>query len=101
VVEPDNDGWRVGLDTGETAVQVDVGHGAWRESAPLGRPVVAAGAWHGTTFIADIYVITSPSRVRLVMTGGRAAATWNIVPLVGPDLLRQLRSPLMTRPDVA
>jgi hypothetical protein len=30
-----------------------------------------------------------------------AFAERNIVPLTGPDLLRQLRLPLMTRPDVA
>lgn len=67
----------------------------------MGRPVVAAGAWQNAAFVADIYVITSPSRVRLAVAAPRAAATWNLVPLTGPDLLRQLRSPLMTRPDVA
>ena len=82
-------------------INVDVGQGTWRESAPLGRPVVAAGSWQGAVFVADVYVITSPSRVRLVVAAPRAVATWNIVPLTGPDLLRQLRSPLMTRPDVA
>jgi CubicO group peptidase (beta-lactamase class C family) len=101
VIDPADDGWRVRFDTEGTVFSIDVGDRAWRESAPLGRPVVAAGAWHGASFIADLYVITSPSRVRLVVTAGRAVATWNIVPLVGPDLLRQLRSPLMTRPDVA
>jgi hypothetical protein len=85
----------------ETVLNVDVGQGTWRESAPLGRPVVAAGAWQGAAFVADLYVITSPSRVRLVIAAPRAVATGNIVPLTGPDLLRQLRSPLMTRPDVA
>jgi CubicO group peptidase (beta-lactamase class C family) len=100
-IEPGDGGWRVRFDTGGTAFSVDVGHGTWRESAPLGRPVVAVGGWRGGEFVADIYVITSPSRVRLVVTGLRAVATWNIVPLTGPDLLRQLRTPLMTRPDVA
>ncbi len=57
------------FDTGPTAFSVDVGHGAWRESAPLGRPVVAAGAWPGEVFVADLYVITSPSRVRLAVGG--------------------------------
>jgi hypothetical protein len=28
-------------------------------------------------------------------------ATWNAVPLTGPDLALHVRSPLMTRPDVA
>lgn len=101
VIDPVDGGWQVRIDTGDTVVNVDVGASEWRESAPLGRPVVAAGAWQGAAFVADIYVITSPSRVRLVIAAPRAVATWNIVPLTGPDLLRQLRSPLMTRPDVA
>jgi hypothetical protein len=101
VVEPVSDGWRVRLDTGDTVIDVDVGQGTWRESAPLGRPIVAAGTWQGATFVADLYVINSPSRVRLIVDPPLAVATWNIVPLTGPDLLRQLRSPLMTRPDVA
>lgn len=101
VVDPSADGWTVRFDTGEAVLTVDVGQGTWRESAPLGRPVVAAGAWQNAAFFADIYVITSPSRVRLVVAGTRATATWNLVPLTGPDLLRHLRSPLMTRPDVA
>jgi CubicO group peptidase (beta-lactamase class C family) len=101
VVDPLSDGWRVRLDTGDTVVDVNVGQGTWRESEPLGRPIVAAGAWHGATFVADLYVINSPSRVRLIVDPRRAVATWNLVPLTGPDLLRQLRSPLMTRPDVA
>lgn len=89
------------FDTGQTALNIEVGQGTWRESAPLGRPVVAAGGWQGAAFVADIYVITSPSRVRLTVSGSHAVATWNREPLTGPDLLRQLRSPLMTRPDVA
>ena len=101
VINPADGGYRVRFDTGQTVLGIDVGSGAWRESAPLGRPVVAAGAWQRGKFVADLYVITSPSRVRLVVDGSRATATWNIVPLTGPDLLRQLRSPLMTRPDVA
>ncbi|HEX3814285.1 MAG TPA: serine hydrolase domain-containing protein [Mycobacteriales bacterium] len=87
----------------ESSLTIDVGHGEWRESSPLGRPVVAAGAWQGDTFVADLYVITSPHRVRVVVDadGGTAAATWNTVPLTGPDLVLHVRSPLMTRPDVA
>ena len=38
VIEPADGGWQVRFDTGPTAFSVDVGHGAWRESAPLGRP---------------------------------------------------------------
>jgi Beta-lactamase len=101
VIDPVGGGWRVRFVTAETVIDVGVGQETWLESAPLGRPVVAAGAWQGEVFVADLYVITSPSRVRLVVSPPRAVATWNIVPLTGPDLLRQLRSPLMTRPDVA
>ncbi len=101
VIDPVDGGWRVRFDIGESVLDIDVGRGTWRQSAPLGRPVVAAGGWQGAAFVADLYVITSPSRVRLVVAARRAVATWNIVPLTGPDLLRQLRSPLMTRPDVA
>jgi hypothetical protein len=93
-------GWLVRLGS---ALEVPVGHGEWRESSPLGRPAVAAGAWQGDTFVADLVVITTPHRVRLVVDAdaGTATATWNGVPLTGPDLVLHLRAPLMTRPDVA
>ncbi|WP_232345052.1 serine hydrolase domain-containing protein [Actinoplanes awajinensis] len=99
IVDPADGGWRLTL--GE--LTVNIGHGTWRESAPLGRPIVAAGAWQGDMFVADLYVITTPHRVRLTVDSatGKAVATWNITPLTGPGMLRQLRSPLMTRPDVA
>ena len=99
-VDPVEGGWQVKFGS---SIKVAVGHGDWRESSPLGRPVVAAGAWQGDTFVADLYVITTPHRVRLVVdaAAGTAVATWNKVPLTGPSLVRQLRSPLMTRPDVA
>lgn len=99
-VGPMDGGWRVQL--GES-LNVEVGHGEWRESSPLGRPVVAAGAWQGNTFVADLYVITSPHRVRLVVDAdaGTAAARWSTVPLTKPSLELHLRAPLMTRPDVA
>jgi CubicO group peptidase (beta-lactamase class C family) len=100
-IEPSRSGWLLRFDDGPGAFGVEVGHGTWRESAPLGRPVMAMGGWQSSVFVADLYVITSPSRVRLVVDGPRAIATWNIEPLTGPDLVRQLRSPLMTRPDVA
>ncbi|GAB3803908.1 hypothetical protein GCM10027605_26760 [Micromonospora zhanjiangensis] len=95
-----DDGWRLRIGSSLT---VDVGHGEWRESLPLGRPVVAAGAWQGDTFVADLYVITTPHRVRLVVdaAAGTAVATWHTVPMSSPDLVVHLRSPLMTRPDVA
>jgi hypothetical protein len=99
-VEPADAGWRVGFGSLFT---VDVGHGEWRESSPLGRPVVAIGGWQEDTFTADLYVITTPHRVRLVVdaAAGTALATWSGVPLTGPNLQLHLRAPLMTRPDVS
>ncbi|MGW0082689.1 serine hydrolase domain-containing protein [Streptomyces sp. NPDC003393] len=98
-VEPTGGGWLVRCGS----LHFEVGHGAWRESSPLGRPVVAAGAWQGGRFVADLYVITTPHRVRLVVDAdaATATATWSTVPLTGPDLRLHVRSPLMTRPDVA
>jgi hypothetical protein len=99
-VDPTDGGWLLRFGSSFT---VEAGHGEWRESSPLGRPVLAAGAWQGDTFVADLYVITTPHRVRLVIDAdaGTAVATWNTVPLTKPDLTLHLRSPLMTRPDVA
>ncbi|WP_243061791.1 serine hydrolase [Humibacter sp. RRB41] len=81
---------------------VEIGHERWRESSPLSRPVCASGGWRGDVFAADLYIITSPHHVRLVLDADAqtAVATWTTVPLTGPDLLVHLRSPLMTRPDV-
>ncbi|MGK3984591.1 serine hydrolase domain-containing protein [Sorangium sp. So ce136] len=100
IVEPVDGGWLLRFGS---FLDVEVGHGEWRESSPLGRPVVAAGAWQGNTFVAELYVITTPHRVRLVVDAdaGTAEATWSTVPLTSPDLMLHLRSPLMTRPDVA
>jgi CubicO group peptidase (beta-lactamase class C family) len=111
-VEPVDGGWLVrfgsllgggGGGDGDVDGHVEVGHGDWRECAPLGRPIVAAGAWQGGTYVADLYVITTPHRVRLVVDAeaGTATATWSTPPLTGPSLELHLRSPLMTRPDVA
>jgi CubicO group peptidase (beta-lactamase class C family) len=63
----------------------------------------AAGAWQGDVFTADLYVITTPHRVRLVVdaAAGIASATWGTLPLTSLSLTTHLRSPLMTRPDVA
>jgi CubicO group peptidase (beta-lactamase class C family) len=99
-VDPADGGWRLRFGSSLT---VEAGHGEWRESSPLGRPVLAAGAWQGDTFVADLYVITTPHRVRLVVDAdaGTAVATWSTVPLTGPSLALHLQSPLMTRPDVA
>jgi len=93
-------GWLLHLGS---SITVAAGHGEWRESSPLGRPVVKAGAWQGDTFVADLYVITTPHRIRLVVDAKArtAVATWNTMPLTTPDLTLHLRSPLMTRPDVA
>ncbi|WP_405066249.1 beta-lactamase family protein [Kribbella sp. NBC_01510] len=100
IVDPVDGGWLLRFGA---SLRVEVGHGEWRESSPLGRPVVAAGAWRGNTFVAELYVITTPHRVRLVVDAdaGTAVATWNIVPLTSPSLALHLRSPLMTRPDVS
>jgi len=100
VVDPVDGGWVLRLGS---RLDVAARHGRWRESSPLGRPVVAAGAWGGSTFVADLYVITTPHRVRLVVDahGSTAVATWSTVPLTGPSLVLHLTSPLMTRPDVA
>ena len=100
VVDPVDGGWLLRLGPSLT---VEVGHGEWRESAPLGRPVVAAGGWQGDTYLADLCLVTAPHRVRVVLDAGTgtAIATWSTVPLTGPRLELHLRSPLMTRPDVA
>ncbi|WP_377273745.1 serine hydrolase domain-containing protein [Peterkaempfera sp. SMS 1(5)a] len=100
IIDPTDGGWLVRF---ESLLDVEVGHGDWRESSPLGRPVVATGAWQGSTFVADLYVVTTPHRVRLVVDAeaGTATATWSTVPLTGPSLELHVRSPLMTRPDVA
>ncbi|MEV6849924.1 serine hydrolase domain-containing protein [Actinoplanes sp. NPDC051411] len=100
VVDPVDSGWTLRFGSSFT---VEAGFGAWRESSPLGRPVVATGAWQGGTFVAELWVITTPHRVRLAVDAdaGTAVATWSTVPLTGPQLELHLRSPLMTRPDVA
>jgi CubicO group peptidase (beta-lactamase class C family) len=97
-LEPVDGGWHLRLGP---SIEVAVGHGGWRESSPLGRPVLAAGAWQGETFVADLYVITTPHRVQLRVDASLGTATWSTVPLTGPSLELHLRSPLMTRPDVA
>lgn len=99
-VDPACGGWLVRFGS---LFDIGVGHGAWRESSPLGRPVLASGAWQDNRFVADLYVITTPHRVRLVIDSGTGAATalWSTLPLTGPDLELHMRSPLMTRPDVA
>jgi CubicO group peptidase (beta-lactamase class C family) len=83
--------------------EIKAGLGEWPESSPLGRPVCASGAWQGSTFVADLYIITTPHHVRLAVDAdaGTAVATWSTIPLTSPDLVLHLRSPLMTRPDVA
>jgi len=97
-VDPTDGGWLIRF---EPLLEIEVGFGEWRESSPLGRPVVASGAWQGNTFVADLYIITSPHHVRLAVDAGTAVATWTTVPLTSSDLTLHLRSPLMTRPDVA
>jgi CubicO group peptidase (beta-lactamase class C family) len=100
VVDPVDGGWLLRFGS---LMQIPAGHDEWRESRPLGRPVVAAGAWQGDTFAADLHVITTPHRVRITVDAitATATATWNIEPLTSPKLELHLRAPLMTRPDVA
>jgi CubicO group peptidase (beta-lactamase class C family) len=99
-VDPADGGWLLRFGS---LMEIPAGHGTWRESRPLGRPVVAAGAWQGDTFVADLHVITTPHRVRIAVDADAASATatWNIEPLTSLDLELHLRAPLMTRPDVA
>ncbi|MFI6564044.1 hypothetical protein [Streptomyces sp. NPDC050534] len=100
IIDPADGGWTVRF---VSLFDVEVGQGDWQESSPLGRPVVAAGAWQGSTFVADLHVVTTPHHVRLVVDAEArtAVATWSTVPLTGPSLELHVRSPLMTRPDVA
>ncbi|MFI5693488.1 serine hydrolase domain-containing protein [Kribbella sp. NPDC051586] len=99
-VDPIDGGWLLHLGPSLT---IEAGHNTWPESSPLGRPVIASGAWQNNKFIADLYVITTPHRVRLTVdtTTSTATATWSTVPLTTANLTLHLRSPLMTRPDVS
>lgn len=99
-IEPVEGGWIAHLGP---ELDIAIGHGEWWESAPLGRPVRAGGAWQDGLFVADLYVIRSPHSVRLTVDSrtGHASVRWTTVPLTSPDLLLHLRSPLMTRPDVS
>jgi len=100
IVGPADGAWLIRF---ESLPEIEVGRGEWRESSPLGRPVCASGAWQGSTFVADLYIITTPHHVRLAVDAdaGTAVATWSTIPLTSQDLVLHLRSPLMTRPDVA
>ncbi|MFK4087045.1 serine hydrolase domain-containing protein [Kribbella sp. NPDC020789] len=99
-VEPVDGGWHLRFGSWPA---IEAGRGEWRESSPLGRPVVASAAWQDETFVADLQIITTPHRVRLELdpSTGTALATWNGVPLTGPKLELHLSAPLMTRPDVS
>ncbi|MEJ3653313.1 serine hydrolase domain-containing protein [Actinomycetes bacterium KLBMP 9759] len=101
LVDPVDGGWLLQL--GSSSFEVAVGHGGWRESSPLGRPIVAAGAWQGSTFRAELFVITTPHRVRLEVDAetSTTVATWSTVPLTNPSLELHARAPLMTQPDLA
>ncbi|WP_348240815.1 hypothetical protein, partial [Salmonella enterica] len=64
IVDPSDSGWLLRF---ESLFSVEAGYGVWRESSPLGRPVVATGAWQGDTFVAELYVVTSPHKVRVAV----------------------------------
>ncbi|WP_323742200.1 serine hydrolase domain-containing protein [Microbacterium sp. UFMG61] len=98
VVESQPDGWLVHVGTWFAA---PIGYETWAESSPLGRPVIANGAWQGDTFVAELHLVSTPHRVRLRIHEGTAELTWATVPLTSADLILHLTSPLMTRPDVA
>lgn len=98
VVDTRPDGWLVHV--GQLFV-ASIGYEGWAASSPLGRPVIANGAWQGDIFVAELHLVSTPHRVRLTMHGGTAELTWVTVPLTSDDLLLHLTSPLMTRPDVA
>lgn len=91
-------GWLIRLGS---ACTVAVGYGRWCESRPMGRPVVASGAWQGDVFVSEIHLVNTPHRVRLTIRGARAELLWATIPLTGTDLIAHMTSPLMTRPDVA
>lgn len=96
-VEPGSEGWRVHLGS---SCLLTIGNGAWRESMPLGRPVAASGAWCNGTFVAHIRLTATPHALQLTVEDEVARLVWLTVPLTSPDLMRHLRSPLTTRPDV-
>lgn len=99
-VEATEDGWQIDLGTVDA---IAAGHGTWRESRPLGRPVCASGAWNDGVFTATLYLVTTPHHLELRVDAetGTASLTWNTIPLTTMDLLLHLTSPLMTRPDVS
>ncbi|WP_437628233.1 hypothetical protein [Sorangium sp. So ce1151] len=84
IVEPVDGGWLLRFGS---FLDVEAGHGEWRESSPLGRPVVAADAWQGNTFVAGrtgslpscsswsayLRKATSPSSTRSSSSGQRWA----------------------------
>ena len=71
VIVPNDGGWLVRF---ESLFEVEVGLGEWRESSPLGRPVCASGAWQGSTFVADLYIITTPATRAAEPTRRRAVS---------------------------
>lgn len=93
-------GWMLRL---STDLEVPVGWRSWQEGSPFGRPVSANGGWQGEAFIVDLYVISSPHRVRLTLEveTGVATLVWMTAPLTSHDVRLHLQTPLITRPDVA
>lgn len=82
---------------------IDFGSDDWIESLPLDRPVAAIGCWRGDVFTGRIFVLNIPHRLdfRLDAAARTAVCEWHTVPLTTLDLVRHLRTPLMTRPEVS
>lgn len=98
VIEAQPGGWVIRF---ADSFAVRAGYECWSESSPLGRPVIASGAWQDEEFVSELHIVSTPHRVRLTVRGATAELIWLTSPLTGTDLTVHLTSPLMTRPDVA
>lgn len=94
------DGWRVRFGD---LLAIDFGADGWTESVPLDRPVAATGCWRGDVFTGRVFVLNTPHRLDFVLDAAARTAVceWHTVPLTTLDLMRHLRTPLMTRPEVS
>lgn len=92
-VQPEADGWRLGLVDEHGELTFPVGAGRWAESAPEGVPVAAAGGWQGEVFHAELLFLDTPHTLRVTTTAsGAATVRWNTEPLHSSGL-RELRHP--------